>query len=76
VCCRGWIILDPDSFGKGTVKRKNIGYPNGQWFVGRKTKVDLAFMTFRSRMMPYLVNGYSNYEQMMAFGKPYCGISI
>ena len=62
--------------GKETVKRKNTGWPNGAWFVGLKTKVALEFMTCRSRMRPFSVNGYLNFLPRMVFGKPCCATSI
>jgi hypothetical protein len=64
------IIIDRDSFGKVIVRRRNIDWLSGVWFVDPRTRVGLEFMTLRSRTWPYWVNGYLSYISRMVSSKP------
>ena len=63
-------------FWQGDGEKKK--YRLAKWSVVCRPKDQggLGFMTYRSRMRPYLVNGCSNYLLRMVFGKPCYATSI
>jgi hypothetical protein len=51
------------------VRRRNIDWLSGVWFVDPKIRVGLEFMTSRLRTRPYLVSGFLSYLSKMVSGK-------
>jgi hypothetical protein len=41
------------------------------WFADQETREDLEFMISRSRIEPYLENGYSSFFQKKVYGKQF-----
>jgi hypothetical protein len=66
--CISSIIIDQDSFGKGTVRKRSIGWSNGVSSVDPKISGGLECMTSRSKTRLCLVNGFSSYLLRMVFG--------
>jgi hypothetical protein len=50
VCYIDLITIGLYSFDKGIVKKRNIDWSNGVWFVHPKIKEGWEFMTFKSRI--------------------------
>jgi hypothetical protein len=66
-----WIITGLDFFGKGTIRKRNIDWLNEVLSAIPMIRVGSVFITWRSRIQPYLVSGCLSYSLRMGLGRPF-----